>query len=168
MQIQSRRVVYSNNAGVIAFRSLSSQKNCYTRQILLLWMKTVWCCLKMSPVEHKVLVYCVFLYLFISSVGISELANRPNRRACVCVWHCIPPYLLHSKTLLIIAFWLHYGATSKRANWICLSDAQQCGKIPFRKKIRLSRAIFWLGSGSQHESFDMAGEGKKKKLLHLY
>jgi len=25
-------VVYSNNAGVIAFCSLSSQKNCYTRQ----------------------------------------------------------------------------------------------------------------------------------------
>lgn len=73
-------VVYSNNAGVIAFCSLSSQKNCYTQKSCCSEWKTIWCCLKMSPVEHKLLVFCVSVYLFIIS---SCRTVVPNPRACV-------------------------------------------------------------------------------------
>lgn len=62
----------------------------------------------MSPVEHKLLVYCVPLYLFISSVlGVSVLNPKARVYECVCfvcAWHPVPLYLLFSKTLLIIAF----------------------------------------------------------------
>lgn len=167
-------VVYSNNAGVIAFCSLSSQKNCYTLQILLLWMKNYMMLLEnVSCGTQAIGLLCSPLFVYIiSSRRLSIESQRMCVHVCacfVCARHPVPLYLLFSKTLLIIAFWLHYGTTSKRPNWICLSDAQQCGKIPFRKKMRFSGTIFffWQGSGSQHGSFDMAEEGKKEKLLHI-
>lgn len=161
-------VVYSNNAGVIAFCSLSSQKNCYTLQILLLWMKNYMMLLEnVSCGTQAIGLLCSPLFVYIiSSRRLSIESQRMCVHVCacfVCARHPVPLYLLFSKTLLIIAFWLHYGTTSKRPNWICLSDAQQCGKIPFRKKMRFSGTIFFFLTGEWFPAWELwHGRGGQK------